>query len=169
MPLTLNNMLCTPVSDRGGASHLSLNLTTLTMITNVPTPPPLPVPHFLFHSQRYVVFHFKVLRDYSNIHYINNKWNAIELEKSWTPTLAYIPKQTDLDMQKLLLWQASICFSPFLKTVVSFSYWDFPVPVWRFGEVHSLPSLLFTVDVLNVEFPCLWNTTNKGREGRARE
>ena len=103
MPLTLNNMLCTPVSDRGGASHLSLNLTTLTMITNVPTPPPLPVPHFLFHSQRYVVFHFKVLRDYSNIHYINNKWNAIELEKSWTPTLAYIPKQTDLDMQKLLL------------------------------------------------------------------
>lgn len=85
MPLTSNNTLSAPVSDRGGAACLRLGFTRLTVITNFSNTRPLPIPHFLVRSQRYVVFHFKVLRDYSNMRYINNKWNAIELEKVLDP------------------------------------------------------------------------------------
>lgn len=100
--------------------------------------------------------------------YINNKWNAIELEKSWTPDFGLPPKTDRCRHAKAASstgW--GLFFSPFLGTVISYTYGDAGVPVWRLGEVHSLPSLLFTVDGLNVEFPCLWDTMNKVREGRA--
>ena len=43
------------------------------------------------------------------------------------------------------------------------------MPIWRWGEVHSLPSLWFLVNMFNVEGPWVWNIRNKGRDGRTVE
>lgn len=100
----LNNALFTPVSDRGGASWLGQGSSISHDNQCHSTSPHRPIPHFLLCSQRYVVLHWKALCDYSNKHYINNKWNAIESESSWTPGFGLLPKAGRFRHAKAAPW-----------------------------------------------------------------
>lgn len=86
------------------------------MITDATAPPPFPVPHFLLCSQRYVVFHWKAPRDYSNKHYINNKWNAIQSESSWTPNFGFLPKAGRFRQAKAASLTSRLSLLPSLRT-----------------------------------------------------
>lgn len=73
-----------PGSAKTPASH---------MITNATAPPPPPFLISFFAPKGMLYFTGKrSLCDYSNKHYINNKWNAIESELSWTLDFGLLPK-----------------------------------------------------------------------------